>query len=123
MKKCKYCGCTPRRGHGLCRACGARPKAENLRRLAIRKADETLSHFLCQKNISAANIETIRSFQHLDDPKLREFTDLVLEIALVKPRKRRRWMSLAEKHPEIMQRVRASPSFDWILDEADLEGS
>ena len=47
----------------------------------------------------------------------------MLEIALVKPRKRRRWKWLAENHPEIMQRVRESPSFDWILDEADLEGS
>lgn len=121
FRECKYCGGTPRRGMGICRQCEARPKAENIRWRTIRKATETVDHFLWQKNISERNIATLGSFLEIDDPDLHEYVELTLEIARLKPRKRRRWKWLREKYPDLLARIEANANFDWLIDEGAFE--
>jgi hypothetical protein len=76
-----------------------------------------------QKNISARNIATATSFLEIDDADLREFTELILDIARLKPRKRRRWKCLHENHPDVLERVKRNPNFDWLVDMAGVDGA
>ena len=123
IRACKYCGSTPRRGQGICGRCEARPKAENIKWKAIREARETLFGFLMQSNISERNVSTARLLLEIDDPDLHEIVELVLGIARLKPHKRRRWKWLHENHPEILDRVKANPNFDWLVDLASVDGA
>ena len=123
IRTCKYCGSAPRRGQGICSRCEARPKAENIKWKAIYEARETLFGFLMQSNISERNVSTARLFLEIDDPDLHEIVELVLDIARLKPHKRRRGKWLNENHPEILVRVKANPKFDWLVDLASVDGA
>ena len=108
---------------GICGRCEARPKAENIKWKAISEARETLFGFLLQRNISERNVSTAKLLFEIDDLDLREFVELVLDIARLKPHKRRRWKWLHEHCPEILDRVRANPNFDWLVDLASVDGA
>ena len=76
-----------------------------------------------QSNISERNVSTARLLLEIDDPDLHEIVELVLDIARLKPHKRRRWKWLHENHPEILDRVKANPNFDWLVDLASVDGA
>ena len=59
----------------------------------------------------------------IDDPELHEIVELVLEIASLKSHKRRRWKWLHENRPEILDRIKANPNFDWLVDMAMVDGA
>lgn len=100
----------------ICRRCRHRPKEAQRLGLAT---DEVYS-FLDQSNISAINIKRLGELESIDNAGFQTLRVLVLEIAKVHPRKRRRWKFLKEKYPELLTRIVSSERFDYLLDEASL---
>ncbi len=96
-----------------CRSCRQMPKEELLR---IVVTDEVYG-FLDQRNISPRNIARLCELTEINDPPFQTLRNIVLEIATVTPRKRRRWKILPDKHPDLFQRIVESELFDDILDE------
>jgi len=85
----------------VCADCRKLPMAEQQRRLAM---DEILG-FLEQSNISAKNIVRVKELVSIADPRFQVLRELILEIALVKPHKRRRWKFLREHRLDLLQRA------------------
>ncbi len=85
----------------VCADCRQLPKAEQQRRLAI---DEILG-FLEQSNRSAKNIARLKELVSIADPRFQLLRELILEIALVAPHKRRRWKVLREHRLDLLKRA------------------
>ena len=102
---CRICGRTRAnerfsgRGHRqhVCKDCQRLPREQ---REEIDLMDE-LHGYLDQSNISAKNTGRLRFLSEHPNSKVREVATLILEIARVKPHKRRRWKFLAEKYPTL----------------------
>lgn len=106
------------RGHRrhLCKQCARRPRAE---RESVR-AEMDLFGFLQQRNISAKNTTRLESLCEFDDPDVRQLAKIVLEVATVAPRRRKRVGYLRQHHPDLyLQLVRLGICQEWI---DDLEG-
>lgn len=98
-----------------CRQCRQRPKDERQRILAT----DEIYGFLDQSNISQTNIERLEQLSSIDDSTFQKLRTMVLEIAILSPRKRKRWAKLREKNLELFQRIVESSLFDHVLDEQD----
>jgi hypothetical protein len=92
------------RGHRdhICKDCQRLPRSE---REQIESMDE-LFWFLEQSNISAKNIARLEILIHHTDSHVKRLAALVLDIAGVKPHKRRRWKFLAQNHPVLFARLK-----------------
>jgi hypothetical protein len=92
------------RGHRdhICKDCQRLPRSE---REQIEHMGE-LSGFLEQSNISAKNIARLEILSHNKDNEVKRLAALVLDIARVKPHKRRRWKFLAQNHPVLFARLK-----------------
>ena len=92
------------RGHRdhICKDCQRLPRSE---REQIEQMDE-LFGFLEQSNISAKNIARLEILIHRNDNEVKRLAALVLDIARVKPHKRRRWKFLAQNHPVLFARLK-----------------
>jgi hypothetical protein len=62
---------------------------------------EELYHFLDQSRISLKNVERVSGFLQHSDPGVRELAAVVLGIAQVAPRRRKRILTLAREHPDL----------------------
>ena len=93
------------RGHRahICKDCQRLPLEERDR---IMCGDE-LYGFLDQSHISQKNIERLGILTRHADPDVRKLAVLVLEVARVKPHKRRRLKFLAENYPSLLLRLKA----------------
>jgi hypothetical protein len=102
------------RGHRdhICKDCQRLPRSE---REQIESMDE-LFWFLEQSNISAKNIARLEILIHHSDSDVKRLAALVLEIARVKPHKRRRWKFLAQKHPVLFARLKELYGGDLAYD-------
>jgi hypothetical protein len=72
-----------------------------------------------QTNISAKNIKRLAALASVEDAEFGRLRSLVLEIATVQPRKRRRWKLLRQNHSELYKRIADSGLFDYLLDEQE----
>ena len=92
------------RGHRdhICKDCQRLPRSE---REQIERMDE-LSGFLEQSNISAKNIARLEILIHHNDHEVKRLAALVLDIARMKPHKRRRWKFLTQNHPVLFARLK-----------------
>jgi len=87
-----------------------RPRLQGLpanatgKRHCIQRLDE-LWDFLDQSNISAKNIQRLRTLVAHPDAEVQGMATLVLDVALVHPHKRRRWRHLAARHREMFDRA------------------
>lgn len=99
----------------ICSKCRQRPKVEQQRILAT----DEVHGFLQQSNISAKNIQRLAELASIEDAEFSRLRTLVLEIATVQPRKRRRWKRLQQDHSELYNRITDSGLFDYLLDEQD----
>ena len=88
------------------------PREERQR---IEQLDE-LHGFLNQSNISGKNIARLKTLTQETDTEVRELASLVLEIALVHPRKRRRWKFLARQRRDLFKRMKAIFGQEWFED-------
>ena len=91
------------KGHRIhvCKACQKLPKAE---REYIEIMDE-LSGFLEQSNISRKNLIRLTELCEHSNLKVRDRASLILEIARVKPHKRRRFKFLASNRGDLLDRL------------------
>jgi hypothetical protein len=127
---CRICGCTrpnekfSGRGHRqhICKECQCLPARE---RILIEEMQE-LWGFLDQKNISARNIGRLKTLVADPDPEVQGLATLILDVALVHPRKRRRWRNLAARHKALFLRAveMLGPDFfyDVLTDYGDTRG-
>ena len=101
----------------ICSKCRQRPKEERQRILAT----EEVHGFLMQSNISSKNIKRLEELAAIEDAEFQDLRSLVLEIATVRPRKRRRWKLLRQNHSELCERIVDSGLFDYLLEEHNFE--
>jgi len=98
----------------VCRDCRKLPKVEQ----ALILATHEVWGFLDQTNISAKNIARLEALASIDDDEFQELRMLVLEIARVRPRKRKRWKNIWREHRHLYRRVVAAGWFsEYDLDE------
>ena len=106
---CRICGAIKPneafsgKGHRnhICKSCSSRPKAE---REAIIQQEEIIG-FLQQSNISRKNMSRLRDLVKSENARTAELAGLVLEVAEVKPSKKRRLKFLAQKRSELLDRL------------------
>lgn len=98
----------------LCKRCSRRPREE---RESIR-AMMDMEGFLEQKNISAKNIARLRDLCESPDEDVRRRAEIILEVALIKPHRRKRRRYLYENRPDIFARLVEEYLFvEWGEDE------
>ena len=68
---------------------------------------DELYGFLDQSNISPKNIARLEALARHASSEIKDLALLILEVARVKPHKRRRWKFLEQNHPELFQRLKA----------------
>ena len=92
------------KGHKIhvCKRCQARPKSE---RQAIEDKDHIFG-FLGQSHISEKNVARLEHMAKSDNPQVASLAAIVLDVARVKPYKTRRLKFLAQKHPELLSKLR-----------------
>jgi len=108
---CRICGRSRRhekfsgRGHRnqICKDCQRLPRDQRDR---IERMDE-LYGFLEQSNISRKNIARLEILVQHASSEVKDLALLILEVARVKPHKRRRWKFLAQNHSELFLRLKA----------------
>lgn len=106
---CGCCGCErPNERFGgkgqrarICSDCRRLPKAELQRNLAI---GEILG-FMDQSNISQKNIARLNGLALIDDATFQKLRTMILEIAQLAPRRRRRWKLVAANNSNLLQRA------------------
>lgn len=91
------------KGHRLhiCKQCSKLPKEE---RNNIMAGDE-ITGFLFQSNISEKNISKLRKLCKSENEEIKELATLVLETAMVHPRKKRRLTFLAENRRDLLDKL------------------
>ena len=88
------------KGHNqhICKTCMRKPREEREQVRALLD----IEGFLNQRNISAKNISRPKSLCKSPDQGVREKAELVLEVARLKPHKRKRVGYLARRKPELL---------------------
>lgn len=105
---CAVCGsCRPNeafrgRGPRVCRRCRQSLGNEACGRILLL---QEVVGFLEQSNISKKNLRRLRELAGSEDSQVRSEAELVLDVALVAPRRRRRRRVLAERRPDLLRRV------------------
>jgi hypothetical protein len=122
---CKICGRErpnerfSGKGHKIhvCKLCQAKPKAE---RRALEDHDDIFG-FLEQSHMSEKNVIRLGQMAKSDNPQIAGLAALVLEVAWVKPYKTRRQKFLAQKHPELLRKLKDTNlvAHDWDGDTAE----
>jgi hypothetical protein len=79
---------------------------------------DELYGFLDQSNISPKNIARLEILAQHASSEVKDLSLLILEVARVKPHKRRRWIFLAQNHSELFLRLKALYGGD--IPDADL---
>ena len=69
---------------------------------------EEVGGFLRQSNISKKNIVRLRVMSQFQNEEVAEFAAVVLEVALVKPHRRRRLKVLARERPDLLARLKTT---------------
>ncbi len=87
------------KGYGarVCKECRQLSKSTQIRILA----EHEILRFIDQKNISAKNIQRLEELESIEDPRFQFLRRLILEIARLAPRKRKRSITLRSQHPLI----------------------
>ena len=85
----------------ICKKCAGLPKEK---RDAIEQTDEIYG-FLQQSNISKKNISRLKTLSTSSNEQTAELAKIVLEVARVKPHKRRRLKFLAKEHRDLLRKL------------------
>jgi acyl transferase domain-containing protein len=106
---CRICGCRKPneafsgRGHQthVCRACASKPKQE---RECVEQSEEIYG-YLRQSTISAKNMTRLEELTQSTNEKVAEYARIVLEVAKVKPGKRKRLRVLARCRGDLIEQL------------------
>ncbi len=74
------------------------------KREAIEHQDEIFG-YLQQSHISERNLRRLRTLASSEDPRTAELADVVLDVARVKPYKKRRLKVLAKERRDLLQKL------------------
>jgi ribonuclease HI len=74
---------------------------------------DELYRFLDQSNISLKNIKRLQILCQSADAAVRELALVIMQVALVFPRKRRRYIRMLRENPPLLQRLRSFLDDDW----------
>jgi hypothetical protein len=92
------------RGHKnhICKECSRKPKSE------IDEIDllAEISGFLRQSNISKINIKRLSDLTKFEKANIVEMAEIVIEVAKVKPHKRRRLRFLAKERRDLFEKLK-----------------
>lgn len=107
---CRICGQTrpnenfSGKGHKqcICKKCQKKPKEE----ISLIETEEELLNYWKQSNISALNIARLKKLTQFPDEDIQKLAHLTLDVATVKPHKRRRMKWLKQNKRELYLRVR-----------------
>ena len=88
----------------ICKECSRKPKSE------IDEIDllSEISGFLSQSNISRKNIKRLSDLTKFEKVNIAEMAEIVLEIAKVKPHKRKRLKFLAKERRDLLEKLEAT---------------
>ncbi len=109
---CRICRCnrpnekfsgSGQRKH-ICKDCSKKPKEE----IDSIDQEEEISGFMNQSNISKKNIARLNALIQSENKRIAELASIVLEVAKVKPHKKRRLKVLAKEHRELYLKVKQS---------------
>lgn len=106
---CRICGCTKPnenfsgKGHKkhICKECCRKPKEE----IEEIEQSEEIFNYLGQSNISKKNISRLQKLVCAQNKKIAEMAEIVLEVGLVKPRKKRRLKFLAKQNRQLLSKL------------------
>lgn len=106
---CRICGKTrpnekfSGKGHRnhICKECSRKPKTE---RDEIGQTEEIFS-FMNQSHISKKNVERLTVLADSENEKVSELANIVLEVARVKPYKKRRLKMLARERRDLLEKL------------------
>ena len=109
---CRICGRTrpnekfSGKGHKnhICKECSRKPKEE------IDEIDQTeeIFNYLNQSNISKKNIVRLQKLACSENRKISEMANIVLEVARIKPHKRRRLKYLAKENRDLLLKLEST---------------
>lgn len=106
---CKICGRSRpnekfsgkgRKNH-ICKDCAQMPKEEKEAIIL----EEEIYNYLRQSNISQRNISRLKQLTDSSDSKISELANIVLEVAQIKPHKKRRLKILARERRDLLQKL------------------
>ena len=85
----------------ICKECASKPKNE------INEIDQTeeIFSFLSQSHISKKNVERLADLADSENDKISELAGIVLEVAKVKPHKKRRLKVLARERRDLLEKL------------------
>jgi len=91
------------KGHArhICKECQRLPREERDAVQALRDIDGLLD----QRNISDKNISRLKSLLRSPREEIRQKAGLLLDVARIAPRKRKRWSILARQEPDLLNRL------------------
>lgn len=92
----------------ICKKCSALPKEQ---KDAIQQEDEIFG-FLQQSNISKRNLSRLRTLTDSSNAKTAELANIVLEVGLVKPHKRRRLKFLSQTRKDLLLKLEETGLID-----------
>ncbi|MBU0944391.1 MAG: hypothetical protein KJ804_18735 [Proteobacteria bacterium] len=88
----------------ICKACSRKPK-EEIEEIEQR---EEIFNYLKQANISKKNIARLETLTCSSNKKILELATIVLEVARIKPNKKRRLKFLAKEHGKLLLKLEKS---------------
>lgn len=121
---CRICGTTRSnesfsgKGHKICvcKNCQKLPKEE----INFFRAQEELLGFWDQSNISKLNLKRLEKLKLFPSEEIQKLAHLTLDVAKVKPHKRRRMKWLKKNRRELFDRVRAYFREDYDEEEGEV---
>ncbi len=117
---CRICECSrpneafSGKGHQnhICKECARLPQEERDYALQM----DEIFHFLEQSHISVKNVARLQKLAASKTPEIATNAAITLEVAQVKPYKRRRLKFLAQKHPDLLRKLQQTGlilAHDW----------
>jgi hypothetical protein len=109
---CRICGCNKPnekfsgKGHRvhICKECSKKSKEE----IDALDHEEEIFDFMSQSNISSKNIARLNKLKQSENKHISELALIVLEVARLKPHKKRRLEVLSKEHRELFVMVKES---------------
>lgn len=117
-----YCSRRGYLGQKICKKCLEIPRHQLIAAQANRDAIDCMYRFLHQSIIPEKNIETMKSFLAIPNPKTREMADIIIQVAQLHPGRRNRWLKLAKTHRNLLERMLTNDYFDAFIDETAADG-
>lgn len=109
---CRICGNTKpnekfsgkNHKNNICKECSRKPKEE------IEEIEQTeeIFNYLRQSNISKKNISRLQKLVCSQNKEIAEMAEVVLEVALIKPHKKRRLKFLVKENPKLLSKLEST---------------